>query len=140
MAAEDTPARLIAVKASDVLEAWGHAHPFVLSIAARSEGRFSEATLMADLIAGDKQLWLIGVDGDCRGVVVTQIAVYATGMKVCSLIGCSGHERGDWLHLVEELKRWARSMGCARIESWARPGWAKVLNWRETHRLIEVEL
>jgi hypothetical protein len=140
MAAEDTPARLIAVKAALVDDAWPHARPHIASMAERSGGRFSEATLKADLDKGDKQLWLIAIDGDCKGAVVTQIAVYATGMKVCSLIGCAGQDRADWTHLIAVLTDWARRMGCGRMEAWARPGWARVLNWRETHRLIEVEL
>ncbi len=103
---------------------------------ARSNGRLDKGVIFDALTERAMQLWF-AVDGRIKALAVTELKTYKTGLKVCSILIVTGEDRDLWMRLIEGIKDWARQNGCKRIEAWARPGWAKVLGWKETHRLIE---
>jgi hypothetical protein len=48
-----------------------------------------------------------------------------------------------WVHVMDEIANWAKSEECTHVESWARPGWERVLKqyqFKKTHVLLERKL
>lgn len=90
--------------------------------------------------SGEQQLWVIGEDGDALAIVVTDIQQYPA-FKACRMMQCAGNDKKRWLHHLDDIKAWARSVGCDRMQAIARPGWAKVLNdFKRTHVILEREI
>lgn len=131
---------LAPIPREEIPEIWHHAEPFIFDAVKRSSGRHSVKTVRDALDDERMQLWMMIEGGEAYAVVVTELITYATGLKACSGVIVTGRERDKWLHLFEPIKNWARQNGCELIEAWARPGWQRVLGWRETHRLIEERL
>lgn len=119
---------------------WPLAEPLISKAVERSSGRHSSETIKAALKDRAMQLWL-ALDGmEPKAVVVTELVTYATGLKACSFVIVVGEDRDEWVHMIEGIKFWARQNECEIIEAWARPGWQRVMGWRESHRLIEERL
>lgn len=120
---------------------WHLARPWIDRACSRSSGRYTTETVYRDLMLRNKQLWC-AVDGDnVHAVMVTEILTYATGLKTCFILMCVGRGRTDWQHLMDNIIDWAKSCGCQMMESWARPGWERVLgDWRKTHVMLEYDI
>jgi len=132
-------ARLHPVPATSLDEYWPVVRDQIADATKRSGGRFSASVIYDALSSRAMQLWL-AVNGSVQALAVTEILTYGTGLKVCSIIIVTGEDRNSWSPLVRGISDWASQNGCKRIEAWARPGWAKVTGWKETHRLIEAEI
>ena len=129
--------------ARETAKGWDHVGEHIARACERSGGRYSAVTMFEALLQGQMQLWTIEKDGRIVACLVTEIVGYATGLQVLSFVVVTGLRRKEWIHLWPLLGEWGKGMGCARIESWARPGWSREMKrhgWVETHRLIEKEL
>ena len=128
--------RLQPVPSAHVGHYWPSVESLIEAATARSNGRHSAATIKSALIDKQMQLWLV-MNNCLNAVIVTELLTYPTGLKVCGFVIVTGENHQKWLRLAEDIKGWAKENGCERIEGWARPGWAKITGWKETHRLIE---
>lgn len=90
---------------------------------------------------GRMQLWCavgLGVEAIC----VTEVISYPR-RKVLAVDVLTGADRPRWLHHLDTLCEWGRSMDCLAIEALARPGWGRALagaGFKTTHVLLEKEL
>ncbi|MGU3399230.1 hypothetical protein ACLBWS_05725 [Brucellaceae bacterium D45D] len=95
-------------------------------------------SIMADVIKGKNQLWLILDDDDAfKAFVTTEIFVSDfTGKKrlhLCDLGGEGGVYLAD---LVLELEKFAQSQGITEIHAMGRFGWQKQLAKHGYHPLV----
>jgi hypothetical protein len=72
------------------------------------------------------QLWVIHNEGNLRGVVLTKFIQYSRH-KTLHVIGLSGENFNEWVHLYPAIEDFAKNNGCVAIETWGRPGWSKTL-------------
>jgi|TARA_R100001530_G_scaffold127431_1_gene96639 hypothetical protein len=128
--------RLQPVPADMLDHFWPEVEGAVEAAVERSAGRFSSETIHNALQERSMQLWL-AVNGSVQALAITEVVTFKTGLKVCSMVIVTGENRESWMPLMDGIKTWAKAEGCDRIEAWARPGWAKITGWKETHRLIE---
>ena len=102
-----------------------------------SNGRVLPEDVLALLIEGRLQLWVV-LDGDKPlAVVIGEITIFPR-LKDYRLICCVGEHREKWLHHLETIEDWARSMGCTLGTAVARKGWVRLLkDYKLSHVLLE---
>lgn len=76
------------------------------------------------------QLWIVR-DEVIRGVVVTEIYTYPTGLKAVNVLFVAGDWIDMWIHLWERVEDWAKANGCTVAEFRGRKGWFRKLDWKE---------
>ena len=120
-----------------------------------SGGRFTPDVVL-EACAGKNpalnwQMWLVfdpkaKPENFSKGVkvfVVTNIALYPTGLKVAEVLLIAGRgESSEWMQYVDALKGWAERQECDRIQFIGRRGFQRKLGpaWREVSAMYEFDL
>lgn len=86
------------------------------------------------VLNGLAQLW-VAYDERPRAAAVTSMDVTDT-RKICILIACGGHDRDDWLPLLNEIEDFARIEKCGAMRIYGRNGWKRVLPDYQQRRVI----
>lgn len=119
------------MKASIVLpEHYGRVWPLIKEYmdgaAKYTYGRFTTEDILVGLIRGGQELWIAYEDEKIYGAVVTEFMQYPQ-MKTLVMHFTGGIELPRWKNeMLELLQRFAQDNECKIIESYGRPGWAKV--------------
>ena len=100
---------------------------FYLKKAAKyTYGRFSANDIKNDLLIKQQQLWIVFDETDTYGFVVTEIIQYPK-IKTLLMHFTAGKELVKWKDvMLKNLQTFAKDNDCKIIESYGRPGWAKV--------------
>jgi hypothetical protein len=116
------------IPASAVPLLWPHALRFIERALDEGGGHFLAEDVLAALRRREMQLWLLRDRERLVGVLVTEIVRWPR-RSVCRLVLAGAEEgwREEWLQLRGHLERWARAEGCASIEIYGRPGWARLV-------------
>jgi hypothetical protein len=89
-------------------------------------GRFSANDIKTDLLTKQQQLWIAYDSNEVYGFVVTEVISYPR-LKVLIMHFTAGKKLLKWKDLMlSDLQDFAKSNGCKTIESYGRPGWAKI--------------
>lgn len=133
--------RLVYIPREVFPDAWPVIAPMVESVIARSGGRVSVETLVHEVAEGKQHVWTVWDGDEVRALVGAEIGFAPTGLKLCTINFASGRDSHEWIHLLSEVEAWAASIGCQKVEMWARKGWARKLpDYRMTHVLLERDL
>lgn len=132
----------VLVDTPDFYEIWPVAKPYIEKAISYSDGKYSIDTVFASLLVKDMQLW-VGFDdeGLCATCVTTIIKFPLK--KVFYLLFIGGRESVTWVHLVENLKLFAKQHECDQIEGYGRPGWekaAKKFGLEKVHTVFKFDL
>lgn len=104
-------------------------------------GRYTVEDRLDQIAAGDRQCWLV-MDGiNIRAVALTQIS--SERFKTCWITHLTGEGLLEWAGAFEEIEAWAKSLGCARIEAVARPGYERIgkrFGLKKTHVLLAKDI
>lgn len=110
------------------------------SVAERSGGRWTLKNIVDDVMSRKITL-LVVVDTEVRAVLATHLHQAPSGMIVLQIQFCTGENSKDWLHLLKMVEDYGRKNGAAKVEMWARKGWARKLeDYHLTHVLLEKDL
>ncbi len=127
------------VQANQMMKLWPHVKDYFRSFEDLSKGELTAGELLTCVIDKKIQCW-IATDGD----VVKACALTEVIGKTVTLSFCAGRDREEWRdEMVDEITRWAKSIGVNRFRIICRPGWTrelKALGFRETHRILEREI
>jgi hypothetical protein len=110
-----------------------------------SGNHFNSSDVQKDCISGDNQLWLAWDEeakDKLKGVMVSRIII-RPNTKVANIFICTGKQRKLWQDRLHEVEKWAKSNKCTHFETYARPGWSKLLKqkgYKITHYLLEKKL
>lgn len=119
---------------------WPHVRDMV-GEAPRKTDMGSLAELDTDVLSGRALLWV--VHSDSRGIecaCVTRLDVTERS-KVCTILACGGRGRGRWLHLLEQIERYAKTEGCNSTRLYGRRGWKRALpDYQEIGIVMERKL
>jgi hypothetical protein len=117
--------------------------PYVVALikSAMEKGRLTDfAMVERDVLDGCALLWIAWDGEKIKAAAVTELVI-ANGEKFCTIVACGGHDRGQWLHLIEGLEAYGKAEGCAAIRIYGRRGWLKLLpEYRTTRVLLEKKL
>jgi hypothetical protein len=117
--------RLVCVRPEQVQQAWSIVQPLIVQAMKRG-GVGDPGPVYADVVAGRSLLWLACDGSEVVACAITELTE-AMGRKLCTIVACGGHARGNWLHLIEGLEDYARQEGCASTRIIGREGWKRVL-------------
>jgi hypothetical protein len=109
-----------------VREAWKEAKVHLESAIEVSHGRWQPEYVLAALVLGEQQLWVI-IDSDhkVRGAVTTQAVTYPE-KRMLAIHFLGGNQWDEWYdYLVDVLVKYAQDTGCNAIECVARAGFWK---------------
>src|SRR5262245_30257203 len=135
----DSACQLICVDPAQAHEFWPHVASLIR--AAMEKGRLSSyAEVEHAGRNGNALLWLAWNGETIKAAAVTELA-HANGETFCTIVACGGHDRSQWLHLIEGLEAYGKTQGCAAMRIYGRRGWLKLLpEYCTTRVLLEKEL
>ena len=120
---------------------WPHVNRRIMSVVEGSRGELTIESVLRRLASNQWQLWVVSEGPHVVGIVITEIGVTDSGMRICNVKSCVGEDATQWLHLLSDIEGWAKANGCVRISTWARKGWAKRLkHYNLTHVMLERDL
>ncbi len=135
---------LVQVPKEAVAALWPWVEAYLAGAIERTLGTFTLETTKAQLIEGDRQLWIIVGEAPLREVsaaIVTSLQEFPSGKKALQIELLGGVHVSAWFSLKELLEDWAKKEGCSAALLWARKGWAKHMkDYRVTHYLMHKEL
>lgn len=93
------------------------------------EGSLNTIEYIKQMLDSDNmQLWLIQVEGQAKGVCITEINAWAKGNALTAVI-VGGESVELWVSaLGDTLDRFAKHQGCKAIYAYGRIGWKNILN------------
>jgi hypothetical protein len=120
---------------------WPRILPYVESFCEDSDGSIDPEFVLENLKTGAMNAWyMMGEDG-MLGVTLTELR--QTKIKEFIIFVCTGEEMVSWYDLIEELEKYARSIGCKKSVAVTREGWKKMLKpkgYMLTHVVLEKTL
>jgi hypothetical protein len=120
-------------------EVWPYAEDLVEQAIDRC-GLSSRAVVRDRVMDGRALLWLVTDGAYLRAVVVTTLAV-TESRTVCEIVACAGERMSEWLHLLEGIEKYARTMNCKSVRVMGRKGWARALkDYSSKHVILEKDL
>jgi hypothetical protein len=127
---------LIGVPSHDVDALWPIIGPVLRAGLHKHRLRTFEAEdVLENARAAKWQVWVVATGGDVEAVVVTNVTVTPQA-KVLSVMFVAGEGARRWIHLIEDLKAWGRSIGCTDFTMSARKGWLRLMGvpWSRVER------
>jgi hypothetical protein len=101
-------------------------------------GNFNDAE--SAVFKGEALLWIVWREPEVVATLITRVR-NTNKSKVCEVCAAGGKESRVWLHMMANIEKYARDMGCNRISVTGRKGWARLLpDFREKLVIIEKEL
>ena len=100
--------------------------------------------VLEDIYADKSQLWILWNEKKTQyqGCIVSKI-IKRPNTKSLNLFIVTGKDRKQWQDKIKIIEDWAKLEGCTHLETYARPGWSRILkqhNYKVTHYLLERKL
>lgn len=117
---------LVGIQPEQAAAVWPLAHDWIAA-ALKRDGRFKPADVLAKVEASTAQLWVVWGEGRAWAAVVTEVCDTPLRRDL-NIWLCGGTERKRWVRVViDELERFAMSIGCAGLMLTGRSGWVRDL-------------
>ena len=101
--------------------------------------------VLKQLYDGTAQLWILWNEKKktkYQGCIVSKI-LERPNSKSLNLFIVTGQDRKLWQNKITVLEDFAKQQKCSHLETYARPGWSRILkkhNYKTTHYLLEKKL
>jgi len=101
--------------------------------------------VLKQLYDGTAQLWILWNEKKktkYQGCIVSKI-LERPNSKSLNLFIVTGQDRKLWQDKITVLEDFAKQQKCSHLETYARPGWSRILkkhNYKTTHYLLEKKL
>ena len=136
---------IVQIPQENIESVWNLVDDSITKALAYSGHHYNTSDVYAGCVDGSCQLWL-GWDETAKqklkAVVVTRIIIRPNS-KVANIFICTGKNRKDWQDGLHNIEKWAKSITCTHFETYASPGWSKILKqkgFKTTHYLLEKKL
>ena len=136
---------VVQIPQENIETVWSLVDDSISKAVAYSGHHYNSKDVYENCLNGDYQLWLVWDEEQetkLKGVVVTKIIIRPNS-KVANIFICTGKQRKLWQDRLHEVEKWAKSNKCTHFETYARPGWSKILQkqgYKVTHYLLEKKL
>jgi len=110
-----------------------------------SGNHYNLEDIQKELNEGKAQLWILWNEkrkNKYQGCIVTKI-LKRSNTKSLNLFIVTGKDKKSWQDKIATLEDYAKQEGCTHLETYARPGWSRILkkyNYKITHYLLERKL
>ena len=110
-----------------------------------SGNHYNLDNVLKQLYDGTAQLWILWNEKKktkYQGCIVSKI-LERPNSKSLNLFIVTGQDRKLWQDKITILEDFAKQEGCSHLETYARPGWSRILkkhNYKTTHYLLEKKL
>lgn len=110
-----------------------------------SGNHYNLDNVLKQLYNGTAQLWILWNEKKktkYQGCIVSKI-LERPNSKSLNLFIVTGQDRKLWQDKITILEDFAKQEGCSHLETYARPGWSRILkkhNYKTTHYLLEKKL
>lgn len=100
--------------------------PFLIRLFRRYNGRYSASDILNRVTKNKQQIWLARElkDDSIAMVCLTEIVEYPQ-LSSLYITDVVGKDYKRWIWIEGEIAKWAKSIGCKKIETEARKGWDK---------------
>jgi hypothetical protein len=133
--------RWFGVPARDLNIWWVSAAPLIERALARGRGEMTAEDVRGFLERRAMQLWLLWDGARVCGALATELANYPRKRScILRLFAADAGWRAAWLRLLPLIEPWAREQGCAAVEVFGRPGWARILGYDIKQVVLSKEL
>ena len=133
---------IVGIQAHQFMDIWPQVREHFASFEKRSQGELTAQELAQLVMTTYRQCWVAVEDNKVVATALTRIE--SNPVKTVCLDFCAGEGRENWRdEMVNEIERWAESIGSKRVRIVGRPGWCrelKSLGYKETHRVTEKEI
>ena len=136
---------IVQIPQENIETVWNLVDESITKALAYSGHHFNTSDVYEACLSGNNQLWLAWDEEaktKLKAVVVTRI-IERPNSKVANIFIYTGKNRKDWQDGLHDIEKWAKSNECTHFETYARPGWSKILNkqgFKTTHYLLEKKL
>jgi hypothetical protein len=123
----------------DQIRAATAVHPYLEQFTNR--GQYTASDIIDQIEQQFRQCWIVVRDDEIKAVALTQIG--NDRLNTCQITHLTGTGFRDWQDAFLEVEKWARHLGCKRIEALARPGWERIgkkYGLKKTHVMLEKDL
>ena len=110
-----------------------------------SGNHYNLDNVLKQLYDGTAQLWILWNEKKktkYQGCIVSKI-LERPNSKSLNLFIVTGQDRKLWQDKITVLEDFAKQQKCSHLETYARPGWSRILkkhNYKTTHYLLEKKL
>lgn len=133
--------QLVAIEPEELREVWDLIESLVMKVIEGCNGRHTMQSLIEEVLSKDLALWGVVGNAGIKALVGTQVQVASSGLRSLTIRFTVGKHVADWIGLLDDLEDYARSVGCTRVETYARKGWAKYMpDYKLSHVLLERDL
>lgn len=116
------------VDATQVDHVWDKCSEYLIPALARNND-YDIDDIYVFILNRQMQLWIIR-DPTIKAAFVTQIISYPQ-QRVLSMPYLGGIDSEHWVHLLDEVALYGKSLGCKKVRMFIREGWRKRLNMNE---------
>jgi len=82
--------------------------------------------ILADIVSGQKQIWVHSIGDKFNGTVITQLTEYPQ-KRTCELLYLGADKAMEALHEIHTIELWALENDCHDIQAIGRAGWVKLM-------------
>jgi hypothetical protein len=130
------------VPREEVQNVWATVAPMLKKALDRAPGRYAPEDIFIALLKGHQTLWVYA-DGEIKAAWTTRVYDVPLG-RVMAFEWIGGEEVNEWVEEAISIgERYAKDMGCTRIEGHGREGWFRFLQrqgWQRLASSFEKEL
>ena len=112
---------------AEIWNRWDVVRPWLEEVTKYGHGEMNTEDMLEWLELGKYQCWIVADVKDWVAVALTEVVEYP---RMCTLkvIALGGKGLKNWrVQLNAKLQEFAKDQGCTRIDSAARPGFARML-------------
>lgn len=134
-----TLVKCLPVQSEDAHLVWPEVSPFIQLAINESSDRF-ELNDILEMIEQKKAQLFIFKDTELLSAWVTTIE-FSDSHKWLRVMWAGGKEMDKWLHYLEIVEQWAKTLGCDRSIVYGRKGWErKLTGYKRTAIILEKQL
>lgn len=126
----------VCIDPARVREVWPLARDMIK--AALERGSISDfPDVERDVLSGESHtlLWMAWDTRNILAAAVTQLSL-VNHQQHCTILACGGSGKGEWMHLIGDLEKYAKAEGCKSMRIWGRRGWERELPTYKARRVM----
>jgi hypothetical protein len=123
--------KIVIARPEDAAPVWPQIETHIANALRSFDGCYHPTDILADLLRGERHLWLAIDETGIAAAVVCNVVTYPR-RKAYNVMLVGGRDLRAWLKpMCEAIEGYAKSIGCRHMEGGFRRGWAKAAGYRE---------